>query len=327
MHFYFIGVTTSQSAMAKIFPLWAEALNCELEFVGIDLPLDASALHYREAAQRIKDDPLAIGSVVTTHKTRLYEHAYSLFDEFDALSAVTKEVCSITKQENIMKGMAGTDCLSTTLGLKDILDDDYWLNRSADLICLGAGGVARSLALSLLCDFQASSPLSTLKKYLPNRIVFVDIHRQQLESIKELLEPFLRRTSFEFLHQSDPAANDRLVEEAAQGSLIINATGMGKDRPGSPLTPAVVYPEQSIAWDLNYRGERKFLKQAVSQDKRLHVTVHDGWMCFMHGWTQSLQASLGQQFSRETFQMLLSIAEQFPAQLEIYDSRHIFCTE
>jgi len=69
----------------------------------------------------------------------------------------------------------------------------------------------------------------------------------------------------EYLHQNDATANDQLVSDASEHSLIINATGMGKDRPGSPFSNDVVFPEQSIAWDLNYRGERLFLKQAQLQ--------------------------------------------------------------
>ena len=48
-------------------------------------------------------------------------------------------------------------------------------------------------------------------------------------------------------------------------SLVINATGMGKDLPGSPITDRGLFPMRGIAWELNYRGELQFLHQALAQ--------------------------------------------------------------
>ena len=48
-------------------------------------------------------------------------------------------------------------------------------------------------------------------------------------------------------------------------SVVINATGMGKDTPGSPVTWEGKFPENSVAWEFNYRGELDFLHQALAQ--------------------------------------------------------------
>jgi shikimate 5-dehydrogenase len=66
--------------------------------------------------------------------------------------------------------------------------------------------------------------------------------------------------------------------------MVINATGMGKDSPGSPITDAVVFPEGGLAWELNYRGELQFLRQALAQRERRRLHVEDGWRYFIHGW-------------------------------------------
>jgi shikimate 5-dehydrogenase len=81
--------------------------------------------------------------------------------------------------------------------------------------------------------------------------------------------------------------NDEILARLAPGSLVINATGLGKDAPGSPLSPLAQFPENGIVWDLNYRGDLVFLEQARQQKN--HVTlVEDGWIYFLHGWTQGL---------------------------------------
>ena len=68
--------------------------------------------------------------------------------------------------------------------------------------------------------------------------------------------------------------------------MVINATGLGKDRPGSPLTDTARFPGKSVVWELNYRGELDFLKQARKQQLEQQLQVEDGWIYFIHGWTQ-----------------------------------------
>jgi hypothetical protein len=38
--------------------------------------------------------------------------------------------------------------------------------------------------------------------------------------------------------------------------------------------------------DLNYRGDLIFLEQARRQQEERSVRVEDGWIYFIHGWTQ-----------------------------------------
>src|SRR5699024_8789033 len=76
-----------------------------------------------------------------------------------------------------------------------------------------------------------------------------------------------------------------LLGQLPPGSLVINATGLGKDRPGSPL-PDVPLPTGAIVWELNYRGSLEFLAQARAQQAERDLTVVDGWRYFIHGWTQ-----------------------------------------
>jgi shikimate dehydrogenase len=66
----------------------------------------------------------------------------------------------------------------------------------------------------------------------------------------------------------------------------VNATGMGKDRAGSPLSPSVAFPEGGYVWDFNYRGSLDFLVQARSQQANRSLVVEDGWRYFIHGWTE-----------------------------------------
>ena len=83
-----------------------------------------------------------------------------------------------------------------------------------------------------------------------------------------------------------PEQNDAVLRRLSPGALVINATGLGKDAPGSPLSDAAVFPPQAIAWDLNYRGALVFLDQARRQQEPRRMQVEDGWTYFIYGWTR-----------------------------------------
>ena len=73
---YFIGVTTGKSSIMKVFPRWAKALNLKDAVIkGIDFKPHSDPAAYREAVQFIKDDPLSLGALVTTHKIDVYNMA------------------------------------------------------------------------------------------------------------------------------------------------------------------------------------------------------------------------------------------------------------
>ena len=76
------------------------------------------------------------------------------------------------------------------------------------------------------------------------------------------------------------------MEALPEGSIVINATGMGKDRPGSPLTDGCRFPKHGIVWEFNYRGTLEFMHQAEAQQAERDLTIDDGWTYFIHGWTQ-----------------------------------------
>jgi len=80
--------------------------------------------------------------------------------------------------------------------------------------------------------------------------------------------------------------NDAILNRLKPSSLVVNATGLGKDSPGSPITRAGVFPERGLVWELNYRGELVFLDQARAQESERHLQIEDGWTYFIHGWTR-----------------------------------------
>ncbi len=112
----------------------------------------------------------------------------------------------------------------------------------------------------------------------------------------------------EYICNSDPVVNDKILETFPPFSIIINATGMGKDTPGSPITWKGVFPQNSISWEFNYRGELDFLHQSLAQVENRNIKVEDGWLYFVHGWTQVIAQVLHFELTPALFEQLNQVA-------------------
>jgi shikimate 5-dehydrogenase len=282
--FYFIGVTTGKSSSRRMFPAWMNFLGRpEIKWVGVDLPPHAEAARYREVVTRIKEDPTVVGALVTTHKIDLLEASRDLFDELGPFATLCGEVSSISKRNGKLWGHA-TDPIAGGRSLDALLPDGYFGRSGGHLLCFGAGGSATALALHLMRHEKAADR--------PSRFVVVNRSRTRLDALRRLVENEDSDIEFEFILNQDPAVNDKLMADLPEGSVVVNATGMGKDRPGSPVTQAGLFPHRGVAWELNYRGELDFLHQARSQESDRQLTVEDGWIYFVNGWAMVLAYAL-----------------------------------
>lgn len=274
---YFIGVTTGSSSIMQVFPRWAEHLGLDATITGIDLPLDDTREHYRTVVDFIKNDPLSLGALVTTHKLNLYKAARDLFDGVGESATLLDEVSSISKRGDELWGHA-MDPITSGLSLEAIVPDGYWAG-GADLLLLGAGGSSLALSLYLHERQRAGGDV-------PRHLVVTNRRAARIEEMKEIHRRIGFAIDTTYVLAPQPVDNDAVVAGLEPGSVIVNATGLGKDRPGSPLTDRVRFPERAIAWDFNYRGDLVFLDQARAQDEAQAITVVDGWFYFVHGWTR-----------------------------------------
>ena len=276
--FYFVGVTTGQSSIMKIFPEWAQALGINAIIKGIDLPLHAPAEEYRKVIDFMKNDPLSLGALVTTHKLDLFRACADMFDYIDPYAEKLAEVSSLSKKDGKFCAHA-KDPISSGLALEKFIPRGFWKDHGGEVLLLGAGG--SSLAMSLYFSQKEADR--------PMRITIANRSEARLVSAKASLMNCDKNIEFRFLHSPSPADNDRLIAALPPYSLIVNATGLGKDAPGSPTTDAVSYPENSLVWEINYRGDLLFMRQAQAQEKAKKLHVEDGWNYFIHGWTQVIQ--------------------------------------
>ncbi len=275
---HFIGVSTGQSSIMTVFPRWAEALGlgaCAIN--GIDLPLQAPEAAYREVVSFIRDDAHSMGALVTAHKIDLLHAAGDLVDELDGHAAALREVSCLSKRGGRLIGHA-KDPISARLALDAIVPESHWQRSGGDAFLMGAGGAATAITWNLMQPERGADR--------PRRIVVSDVDAARLDKLRLFHAGLGGDIEVEYVLSATTGQNDDVLSSLAERSLVVNATGLGKDRPGSPLGAAARFPAGGIVWELNYRGNVLFLDRAEAQARESGLATFDGWNYFLHGWTQ-----------------------------------------
>ena len=301
----FVGVTASASSINDVFPRWARLLGLgPVRFEPLDLPLDADAATYRAVVRSIRDDPAYCGALVTSHKVRVLRAARDLFDDLDPDARLCGEVSCIARRDGRLLGHA-KDPITSGRALDDLLAADHFAASGGEVVCLGAGGSGLAIAVHLLLGRAGDRPA---------RITLVDTDRARLADCEAALQGIAAaRGRVDLVASDGPDDSDAVVTRAAPGSLIVNATGLGKDRPGSPLGDAAAFPRRAVVWELNYRGARPFLAQARAQADAARLVVADGWRYFIHGWSEVIAEVFGIDLTPAVLDALSDEAERLRA--------------
>ena len=264
----FVGVTTGSSLAHEALACWQPLLPLRCSLRGVDIPLDADDSAYVELLEEVHRDSSVLGAVVTTHKLRLFHAGRAHFSRLDSIAAACEEVNAVRRDpDGSLEGWA-RDPVSVGRVV-----DRIWPASAGTVVCLGGGGTAVALA----------HHLSTSRPRV--RLVCADVDPGAVARVERI-----GGASTTTVVGTGPW--DDLVRDAPPASLVVNATGLGKDRPGSPLSGEAHFPSSSVVWDLNYRGDLKFLDVARRQASEDRLLVHDGWELFCHGWAAALTVVL-----------------------------------
>jgi shikimate 5-dehydrogenase len=223
-----------------------------------------------------------------------------MFDYADPYAQICGEVSSVSKREGKLEGHA-KDPISAGNSMDAIVPEGYFGKTGADVLCFGAGGSAVATLLHLINKKNSEDR--------PKRFVTVNRSSGRLAHMKEMVADQTTDIEVEYIQNEDPRVNDQIMARMPEGSVVINATGMGKDTPGSPITNDGRFPKNGIAWEFNYRGELDFMHQANAQKATRNITVEDGWVYFLHGWTLVVAQVLHIDLTKELFKKLADVAE------------------
>lgn len=290
----FVGVTTSQSIINQIFPRWMELLKSNLILECYDIDLLADPEEYRICVNKIKTNPIIKGALVTTHKIPLYNAASDLFSELDESSNMIKEIGCIYKRNNQLLGEA-TDVITVKKAFNDIWFRYNYNNKGNIQVCiLGCGGAGIALGFAIL-----SSNYLNIQK-----ILMIDNNTIRLEQARNSLSKFDSNSIIVYSKSNSVYDNDILVSSLSDNAIIVNATGLGKDLPGSPISENVVFPNGGCIWEFNYRGELLFIDIAKLQEESKDLVIEDGFNYFIHGWTTVISRVLNIKMDSSTYDIL-----------------------
>lgn len=298
--FYFIGVTTGKSSIMKVFPLWAQELGRpEIVMEGIDLKIHDHPENYRAAVAQIKYDPLSLGALVTTHKMDLMEAARDLFEFLDPYALICGEVSCISKLDGRLEGHA-KDPITVGLSMDALLGKDYFARTGGEVLIFGAGGSSVATLLHLINKPDPGDR--------PRHFTVVNRSQGRLDGMQAMVADQQTDIEITYICNQDPLRNDTIMGALPENSIVINATGMGKDTPGSPITDAGLFPKNGFAWDYNYRGELDFMQQARRQHDSRNLFVEDGWLYFVYGWTHHVAQVLHFDLTPELFNRMEALS-------------------
>jgi shikimate dehydrogenase len=274
----FVGVSTGGSSIRAVFPEWAKVLRLPTQrLVGHDVPLDSPPAAYRAVVEAIRDDPEHWGALVTTHKVAVHAAAHDLFDSLDELAETFGEISCVAKRGDRLVGSA-KDPVTARLALEEFLPADHFGRTGGVALVLGSGGAGTALSHQL-----------GVRPDPPQEIICTALSQEPLDHARSVHERAglpADLVRYEVTHDADEV--DRIVRSLPPASLVVNATGMGKDRPGSPVPDETPFPDHAVVWEFNYRGPLDFWHQALRQRDARQLHVEDGWRYFVHGWTQAV---------------------------------------
>jgi shikimate 5-dehydrogenase len=273
---WFVGVQTHGSSAFEAFPEWMKALGLVGELEGVDIPIGASPGAYRSLIAGLRANKDVRGMVVTAHKGRLFDVTASLLDELDDEAALCREISVVHRRDDRLIGSA-IEPRSVGSTLAEMFGPLHWTETNGEILIFGAGGTAAALTAYLYAGGGSPSP--------PRRVYLVDIREERAVELQGRLADWSASVQAKVIAPTDASAT---LERLPEGSLIVNATGLGKDMSGAPVPLPVHWPHRCVFWDLNYRGELSMLADARAAAATCELRVYDGWRLFLHGWSAAL---------------------------------------
>ena len=280
----FLGISTAGSLVHEVFPAWAPIFAPGCVLVSVDLPPDAPAAEFRNVVSVMQRHPHVRGGVVTSHKLRLFQACQDMCDSQDLLVRLTHEINALDTRDGVHA--FARDPQSLDIVLAELLG----ASAARPATCIGAGGSAIALLLASLLDVAASlradAPILRAQPGPVADLTIIGLDQAALDGVDAVRERCAAPAgAVRLVASADADSTTAIVDSAPPGSVVVNATGLGKTDDRSPLLDSATFPAGALAWDFNYRGPLPFLAQA----KASHATIEDGWAYFVAGWSAATE--------------------------------------
>jgi shikimate dehydrogenase len=292
----FVGPSASRSRIHSLCPALSRVLGEDLVVASADMPANQAPTAYTSLLLDVLSRDEVAGGVVTNHKLQFFDAFLQLGFPVSSIGKKLGVVSVFRRVGNRFYGTAEEPY--AVLPAIDKICRCRCMDYFREIVIFGAGGAGRAIT------YAAAAHSS---RYGVDRITVTDCDLHRIDGFRHLT----CCGNLIDLHVARTHVNDRLLREAARGALVVNATGLGKDASGSPISDHVDFPADSAAWDLNYRGSLDFLRQAKSQPSRCHVSCHDGFDFFLFDWLEILSFIFRLNLAEEKIRVFIQSAEHF----------------
>ena len=175
--FWFIGVTTGQSMIMRLFPIWAEVLGIQgTRMHGVDLPPGVKGQEIRETVQELRENSDDLGALVTTHKLAVWEEASDLFAKVDEHATRLQEISCISKDKDGKLIGHAKDPITSGKAMESIMGKNHWqAHPKAEAMVLGCGGAGTAIIEQLLYGEEGN---------VPQKITGLEHNRGRLKKVR-----------------------------------------------------------------------------------------------------------------------------------------------
>lgn len=292
--FFFLGVSTGQSSVHAFFERWCQAIDVKARMLGVDIPIGAPKETYERFFQDYMGSPQIIGGLVTSHKAALFTHCSKLFSHLTRDAENLEEIGAVFRQGGGAWAGDASDVPASGLAASKLLTTPQWHSGSKQVVIFGAGGAGLALSITLASLRQP-----------PAEIVLTESRPDRMETVRRILQRVRADRLIKLISSEE---NQRLVDGKPSGTLFVNASGLGKDLPGSPIVSFANVAKDALVWDFNYRGDLLFLKQARFEQAAKNLVIEDGWWYFISGWAHVICRVFGKECTDEVIRRFAIVA-------------------
>lgn len=276
---YIVGTSPLPEALLDVYPKWARRFGHRSTAIEtFTAPSEANGAAYQQFIEFLRDEYNAVGAVMVSQASPMFEHTQALFDTSDDDVELLGEIGVAVRAPGTLAALAPAKSAAHQAY-------EYTFGEDSDppeALIIGATPQARALALALS---TSASKCRVCLTTLDGKSM-TDM-RQRVAELPDNQRPELRHVESQLEH-------DRLVTLLPPGSLVVNATGpVDKDTP-SPVGPAALFPENGLVWDLEAVGiSSPFLDKARQQRRERGLRLADGPAFQQLQWLTAAAAVFG----------------------------------
>jgi shikimate dehydrogenase len=278
-----IGGSPTTEFARWTFDGFCRVLGKDARLRGGELADPASPEECRRSVGEVRDAADVAGALVASGGSSIFRHCRPMFEEVGTEALGLEEIDLVRRRGDGLLGDA-TETEVLVAVLSRLVSDRYWDDPSRSAVVLGGSTAGISLARWLTRPDRPG----------PSRVTVVERDPERRARVRRLLgRAAVREGSLELL-EFDERFADPIVSAAGHGSLIVRTPGPASG-PGPPaVSSEVIFPAESVVWELEFHGERSFLRAAREQALARRLVVEDGWRYFVFAWMIALARILHQ---------------------------------